>query len=403
VPDRPLNIALSIWMFKQGTGGLQAHAEQLARNLIRKGHKVTVITRAYSRVPEGMDFLYFREQVSSTQVGDIPVRAIGYTPWLKPLHWFIAKAKERVFLRRIAIRLFQWQARIGNRDLYAGYDVVHHVGQATALLGYAAADGALRNDIPFTVQPTCHPFQIGDTPLDLDLYRLACRCLVHTHYEADHLRPLLEYVPIDVVGNGIEDRTDGDGARFREQHSIDGPMILYIGRRDRDKGYPLIVEAYRKLRYRIPKTTLVCMGPEGAVEKADDPGIVHFDFADEQTKHDALAACTCLCVPSEGESFGLVYMEAGRYSKPVVARRLPVLDELLQKGSCGVLVGSMYWESNSNTVDSQELAKVLSDLLENVNQQTLLGQRSFKASSEFVWDKVVRSFETSLTMAVSEY
>ena len=59
-PDRPLRIILSIWMFKRGTGGLQALAEQLGRALLQRGHQVTVVTRAYSFVP-AISRLSFRE------------------------------------------------------------------------------------------------------------------------------------------------------------------------------------------------------------------------------------------------------------------------------------------------------------------------------------------------------
>ena len=38
-----LKIGLSIWMFKPGTGGLQSHAEHLARYLIARGHDVTAL------------------------------------------------------------------------------------------------------------------------------------------------------------------------------------------------------------------------------------------------------------------------------------------------------------------------------------------------------------------------
>ena len=86
-----------------------------------------------------------------------------------------------------------------------------------------------------------------------------------------------------------------------------------------------------------------------------------------------------------------------------MARRLPVLQELLQGDSCGVLVGSVDWANNSNTVDSQELADALSELLEDVDKQNLLGQNCFEVSSNFVWGKVVQDYEVALATAVSDY
>jgi glycosyltransferase involved in cell wall biosynthesis len=388
-----LKIGLSIWMFKPGTGGLQSHAEHLARHLIARGHDVTVITKAFTKVPERLEFLYFSENPDSGEVGGVPVRTVNYSPRLRPLHWFIAKAKDKVGLKNLALSLYRRQAKIGNDKLYRGFDIIHHVGQATALLGFAAADGARKWRTPFVVQPTCHPYQIGDAPLDLKLYRLADRALVHTNYEAAHLRPLLGAMPIDVVGNGIEDRTDGVGERFREQHGIDGPMILYIGRRDADKGYGHVTRAFRLVKQKQPNATLVCMGPAGGVEKVEEPGILNFDFVEEQTKHDALAACDCLCVPSEGESFGLVYMEAGRYAKPVIARRLPVLEELLENGKAGLLVGRANPAKNENRLEPEELSDQILHLIQNPRLAAKIGEECRRVSEEFIWAKVVKRFE----------
>ncbi len=386
-------------MFKPGTGGLQSHAECLARHLRARGHEVTILTKAFTRVPEGMEFLYFRDEPSG-EVGGIPIHTINYSAILRPLHWLIAKAKDKPGLQNIALSLFRWQARIGNQDLFKGFDVIHHVGQATAFVGYVAADAAKAHRIPFVVQPTCHPYQVGDDPIDINLYRMARRALVHTRYEGGHLSQFLGEMPIDVVGNGIEDRTDGDGERFRSKYGIRGKMILYIGRRDKDKGYGLVTRAYQLLAEKNKDFRLVCMGPPGGEPKVDHKGILNLDFVEEQTKHDALAACDCLCVPSEGESFGLVYMEAGRYSKPVIARRLPVLEELLDGGEAGVLVGNKNGGKNENQVTCEELAGALLTLLNNPGVSFKIGERCRRVSKKFIWPNIVKNFESAYQKAL---
>ena len=70
-PDRPLRIILSIWMFKPGTGGLQSHAEQLGRALVQRGHQVTVVTRAYSFVPEFRDYLFANEPIGDVSLDGV--------------------------------------------------------------------------------------------------------------------------------------------------------------------------------------------------------------------------------------------------------------------------------------------------------------------------------------------
>ncbi len=391
-------------MFKPGTGGLQGHAEQLCRQLESQGHEVVLMTRAYSRVPQFRDYLFFNEPKGDVEVNGVRVRPLRFHQHWRLAQWLLSKCIHRPGLQRIGVWLYQIQARGETRAALRGFDLIHHIGQATALVGFAAERAARFYGIPFLIQPTCHPFQAGDEPLDHHLFRRADRLLVHTHFEAEHFSSERYFMPIDVVGNGIEDRTDGDEERFRKQTGVSGPIVLYIGRKDFDKGYPLVVQAFRHLRLKIPDVNLVCMGPPSSEKKEEaQPRFYDLDFVTEQTKHDAMAACTCLCVPSVGESFGLVYMEAGRYAKPVVARRLPVLEELLENGKAGLLVGKVQGNRNCISLTAEELAASLYQLLASPEKCLDLGQNCRRVSDKFVWPQVVKRFEAAYQAAIHNH
>jgi glycosyltransferase involved in cell wall biosynthesis len=388
-------------MFKPGTGGLQSHAEHLCRALLQRNHEVTVVTRAYSFVPQFRDYLFANELVGDASLDGIRVRSLQLRNEWRPVRWLLSKFVARQAFMPLGVRLYETQAMRPARQAYRDADIIHHIGQATALLGFAAERAARFQRIPFLVEPTCHPLQAGDTPLDHRLFRRADRLLVHTQFEADHFRSLGYQVPINVVGNGIEDNADGNAERFRQKTGTSGNIILYIGRKDPDKGYPLVIEAFRRLRSRMPDVNLVCIGPPGAESmRGAKIGLLDLGFVSEQTKHDALAACTCLCVPSVGESFGLVYMEAGRYAKPVVARRLPVLEELLENGRAGLLIGTQNTKENAVDLTAEELAASLYQLLNSPEQRRRLGQNCRRVSEEFIWDKVVKRFEAAYRTAL---
>lgn len=391
-------------MFKPGTGGLQSHAEQLSRALVQRGHRVTVVTRAYSFIPEFRDYLFANEAAGDVSLDGISVRPLQLHKEWRPVQWLLSKCVARQRLAPLGVRLYEMQAMHSAQKAYEDADIVHHIGQATALVGFAAERAARFQRISFLIEPTCHPFQAGDAPLDHRLFRRADRLLVHTQFEADHFRSLAYQMPIDIVGNGIEDRADGNGARFRQQTGISGDIVLYIGRKDPDKGYPLVIEAFRHLRLKMPEVSLVCIGPPGGVQNTEaQPGLFDLGFASEQTKHDALAACTCLCVPSVGESFGLIYMEAGRYAKPVVARRLPVLEELLENGRAGLLVGTPDTTRNAVELTAEELAASLYQLLSSPEECARLGQHCRRVSDKFVWPEVVKRFECSYKAALGNH
>jgi glycosyltransferase involved in cell wall biosynthesis len=290
------------------------------------------------------------------------------------------------------------------REAFMGFDVIHHVGEAAPLNGFAAAKAAEHWRIPFVVQPTCHPYHVGDSPLDLRLLSKAGRLLAHTKYEAEYLRQKGFLCPIDVVGNGIEDRADGIPSRFRDRFGIAGPFILYIGRKDQQKGYFLLLEAFKLIRRQRPDMSLVCMGPFGqTATRPKIEGLVDLDFVSEDEKHDALAACTCLCVPSEGESFGLVFMEAGRYAKPVIGRNVPVLRELWEEGAAGLLAGSPDDGRNIARLEPDELAGTLLKLLSDADECRRLGENLQRVSAQFVWPLIVEKFETCYYQAMEAY
>jgi glycosyltransferase involved in cell wall biosynthesis len=309
------------------------------------------------------------------------------------------------------VKLYQLVSRKSARRAFAGMDLIHHVGEASPLNGFAAAAAAKYWQIPFVVQPTCHPHHVGDSPLNLRLLAKADRILAHTEYEANYLRQKSFRCPIDVVGNGIEDRVDGNAERFRTRFGVAGPFILFIGRKDRQKGYLLLLDAFKILRRRRTDISLVCMGPAGAslvcsestTRQQEIEGLVDLDFASEELKHDALAACTCLCVPSEAESFGLVYMEAGRYGKPVIGRRVAVLEELLHNGVAALLVGIPDDTRNRATLSPETLAAALQKLLSDPKECWRIGENCRAVSEQFLWPRVVKRFEASYYKTIENF
>jgi glycosyltransferase involved in cell wall biosynthesis len=402
--QRRLKIGISIWCFKPETGGLQAYAEQLCWALQRRGHDVVVVTRAATRVPHGRDYLFFNERAASLSVKNIPVRPLSFARAWRPVLWLLGKLVARSRFQAIAVELYKVVSRKPARLAFRGVDLIHHIGEAPPLNGFAAAAAAKHWGIPFVVSPTCHPHHVGDSPLDLRLYRQANRLLAYTQYEAQYLREKLDGCAIDVVGIGIEDRSDGNAKQFRDRTGVHGPFILFIGRKDPQKGYPLLVDAFKIVRRQRPEVSLVCMGPGSSATMAKNvEGIVELDFTSDKVKHDALAGCTCLCVPSEGESFGLVFMEAGRYGKPVVGRNVPVLQELLGAGEGALLLGQLDRTRNEAALKPKELAAALLDLIADPQECRRLGENCRLVSEEFLWRDTIKRYEKSYERTLDRF
>ena len=82
--------------------------------------------------------------------------------------------------------------------------------------------------------------------------------------------------------------------------------------------------------------------------------IQHYGWVTERQKGELLAACRCLVMPSRGEGFGLVYLEAMRLGRPCLVSILDAGREVVNPPEAGLAV---------DPDDSQALAEALGRLL----------------------------------------
>ena len=236
--------------------------------------------------------------------------------------------------------------------------VVHFVGTGWDFTGFAMADFARRNRARFTIWPAVHPGLWGDDAIDLRLYRQADAVFCQSEIE----RRLLVDRGLDpgrLVLCGLPPMClpSGDGARVRGQLGIGSrPAVLFVGRRSSDKGYPALLEAWKRVIAKVPQAVLLLAGPGG-----DGPSPVAGDsirdlgVPDEKTKADALAACDVFALPSAHESFGIVYVEAWSYGKPVICGPAPASRELVSDGVTGL------WSEQTPESISASIIRLLGD------------------------------------------
>jgi glycosyltransferase involved in cell wall biosynthesis len=137
---------------------------------------------------------------------------------------------------------------------------------------------------------------------------------------------------------------DPEGFR-RRQGLGTAPMVLFLGRHWRPKGYRRLAVAAPLVWRHFPDARFVFIGPHSDESIAffrhcrDTAGrLILLGQVSLEDKTSALAACDLLCVPSASESLGLVYLEAWAMGKPVIAERIPVLETVIDDGVDGVLV-----------------------------------------------------------------
>lgn len=125
------------------------------------------------------------------------------------------------------------------------------------------------------------------------------------------------------------------------------PAVLMVGRlmRGEDyKGHRELIRAWPLVLRRIPDAELWIAGdgdlrPE--LEKvATDLGIGNrvrfFGRVTESEKENLLTKCRCLAMPSRGEGFGLVYLEAMRLGRPCLVSTLDAGREVVNPPEAGL-------------------------------------------------------------------
>lgn len=105
------------------------------------------------------------------------------------------------------------------------------------------------------------------------------------------------------------------------------PAALILGRMARGedyKGHRELIAAWPRVRDRVPAAELWVAGDgdlrpdlENLAQRIGVGGAIRFlGRVTEEQKHDLLVRSRCLAMPSRGEGFGLVYLEAMRVGRP---------------------------------------------------------------------------------------
>ncbi|WP_125795806.1 glycosyltransferase family 4 protein [Amycolatopsis sp. WAC 01376] len=188
-----------------------------------------------------------------------------------------------------------------------------------------------------------------------------------------------------------------DASGFRRRYGVDGRMVLFAGRRTASKGYRRLLAATGPVWERLPDTWFAFIGPnadadaEAAFLANAAPRLLDLGMVDEQTKHDALAACDLLCLPTVADVFPLVFVEAWTCGRPVVSGDFPGVDDVLRPGVDGLVAGP----------GPSGLATTLIDALRDEKGLAAMGQAALlRASREFGWDKVAAAVEDGYGSAI---
>lgn len=378
-----MRVALVTTSYWPIVGGQMIYARDLARELARQGHELTVATRFTSRLRrntwESLSDVdpaasYEEEGVQVRVLRPRGLRRLALLP-VHRLHYYRQTESAAIRLIRAALER-EIERAIG------ACDVVHFNGVGREMLGFAAEAVAQRRGVPFVMTTHMHPGTWGDSRLDFRLYRKADLILAHTEWEKQvYVSGGVDASRVEVVGIGVPGGQAGDADRARARYGLKGQVVLFVARKAQYKGYGLLLESAPLVWERVPDAQFVIVGPDQDEPTEQqrwalgDPRVVSVGaVTDQQEKADLYAACDVFCMPSEAESFGIVYIEAWQHRKPVVGLGLPALRELIL--GCG---GGLVAERRS----PEDVADLLNRLLGDKPMRLRMGEAGFRRSRDY--------------------
>lgn len=150
-------------------------------------------------------------------------------------------------------------------------------------------------------------------------------------------------------------------------------VFLFLGRLNRDKGIPELVEAFRRLRERNTRVFLLLAGFDEEqiipyVRERLSPEDFYF-YGPSEKPQDLYQACDVFCLPSHREGFGSSVIEASACSKAVIASDTYGLMDAVIDNETGL-------RHKAGDIDS--LFKKMNQLAENDELRNILGKNGLE-------------------------
>ena len=189
-----------------------------------------------------------------------------------------------------------------------------------------------------------------------------------------------------IIPNGVECEFFANGRPIPE--FTDGKRnIVFLGRLEKRKGLPFLLEAFALVKRDFPDTRLVVAGDGGLrsvcelyVERNRLADVIFTGYVADEARPDYYKTADIYCAPNTGgESMGLVLLEALSAGAPIVASRIDGFRDVLQEGREGFMVPPR---------DSEALAMALKRLLADQSLRKKMGGQAQKTAQRYDWESV---------------
>lgn len=317
-------------------GGLGRHVQSLTKAQAKRGDDVTVLTQTADRVPS-------RETIDGVHViraphdpPDVPFSEETLLAWVMGMQTGMIRQGASVGPVDV-VHAHDWvsaHAAVALRDIVGARALVATI--------HATEAGRHQGWLPGPLSDAIHSVEHW---LAHEADRVIT-CSQHMRREVEQLFGL-PGDRVSVIANGIDLKrwraTRARTEQARDAHAATGPLVVFVGRLEWEKGAHTLIDALPRLRRRVPGLRAVIAGRGGHAADLEDQArlgrvssaVDFVGWLPEPELHGLIAAADVLVVPSIYEPFGLVAIEGAALGAPLVVARTGGLAEFVEDGVTG--------------------------------------------------------------------
>lgn len=275
-------------------------------------------------------------------------------------------------------------------------DLIH--AQGVYRSGYMAMHVYQKMKIPYVITSHSDILSVDSGRIQRSSVQRRCRQILHQAHTVTHLTPTMAMASNHIYLTTKKDKIIGNGVdTMAWQSSLDLPeknYIFAIGRLEKGKGFPVLIDAYAELLKKGVSTSLVIAG-SGSLEEelrkqAQQLGVevIFTGYIKGEIKKRWLAESAFVVFATQPalleEAFGLVQLEAMAAGKALLSSDTHATRHLQQLGLQAVLVKSSH---------PQDWANEMERLLLDKSFRTQLGKINLRNSIAFDWKIIAAQYK----------
>ncbi|MEY3733165.1 MAG: hypothetical protein RL347_524 [Actinomycetota bacterium] len=210
---------------------------------------------------------------------------------------------------------------------------------------------------------------------------------------------------IEVIPNGIDPgrwrASTSLKAAAKDTYAPHGPLVVFVGRLEWEKGAHTLIDALPRLRRRNPGLRAVIAGRGGhesaltrqARERRLGRAVDFVGWLPETRLHALIAAADVLVVPSIYEPFGMVALEGAALGTPLVVARTGGLAEFVTDGDTGRVF---------EPGDADSLAHAVNAALSDASESSRMSRRArARVRHSYGWAPIADETDAAYTRAIA--